>query len=57
MTTNELLEQMQQTWDMFVAEHSKESKAAHGRARKAASSLKKLISEYKKLSVAESKAK
>lgn len=57
MTTDELLEQMQQTWDMFVAEHSKESKAAHGRARKAAGSLKKLISEYKKLSVAESKAK
>jgi hypothetical protein len=57
MTTQELFEQMQGLWDEFSAEHSKASKAAHGRARKAAGSLKKLVTEYRKASVAEGKAK
>jgi hypothetical protein len=51
----ELFEKMQSTWDMFVAEHNGKTKAAHSRARKLASELKKLVTEYKKASVAESK--
>jgi|APFre7841882654_1041346.scaffolds.fasta_scaffold824332_2 hypothetical protein len=57
MTSNELFEKMQSTWDMLVAEHNGKGKAAQGRARKLASELKKLASEYKKVSVAEAKTK
>jgi hypothetical protein len=57
MTTQELFEQMQGLWNEFSTEHSKASKAAHGRARKAVSDLKKLVTEYRKASVAEDKAK
>ena len=57
MTTQELFEQMQGLWNEFSTEHSKTSKAAHGRARKAVSDLKKLVTEYRKASVAEDKAK
>jgi hypothetical protein len=57
MTTQELFEQMQNLWNEFSAEHSKASKAAHGRARKAVGELKKLVTEYRKASVAEGKAK
>jgi len=57
MNTQELFEKMQGLWDEFSTEHSKASKAAHGRARKAASELKKLVTEYRKASVAEGKAK
>ena len=53
----ELFEKMQQTWDMFVAEHAGTSKASQGRARKLSSELKKLATEYKKVSVAEAKQK
>jgi hypothetical protein len=57
MTTQELFEQMQGLWNEFSAEHSKASKAAYGRARKAVGDLKKLVTEYRKASVAEDKAK
>jgi hypothetical protein len=57
MTTQELFEQMQGLWNEFSTEHSKASKAAHGRARKAVGELKKLVTEYRKASVAEGKAK
>jgi hypothetical protein len=57
MTTQELFEQMQGLWNEFSAEHSKASKAAHGRARKTVGDLKKLVTEYRKASVAEDKAK
>jgi hypothetical protein len=57
MTTQELFEQMQGLWNEFSTEHSKASKAAHGRARKAIGDLKKLVTEYRKASVAEDKAK
>ncbi len=53
----ELFEQMQTLWNEVVENHSQSTKAAAGRARKAASSLKKLIAAYNKASVAESKAK
>ena len=57
MTTQELFEQMQGLWNEFSVEHSKASKAAHGRARKTVGDLKKLVTEYRKASVAEDKAK
>jgi hypothetical protein len=57
MTTQELFEQMQGLWDEFSTEHGKPAKAAHGRARKAVGELKKLVTEYRKASVAEGKAK
>jgi|TARA_R110000796_G_scaffold242069_1_gene363998 hypothetical protein len=56
MDTNEIYMQMAELWTEFSTEHSKaKSKAAHGRARSAATKLKKLIAEYKRTSVAESK--
>lgn len=57
MNSQELFEQMQSLWEEFTTEHAKTSKAAHGRARKAAGDLKKLVTEYRKASVAEDKAK
>ena len=57
MNSQELLERMQQLFELLVAEHSKPAKAAHGRARKAAGELKKLAIEYRKASTAEDKAK
>jgi hypothetical protein len=57
MNSQELFEQMQGLWEEFTTEHSKASKAAHNRARKAAGNLKKLVTEYRKASVAEDKAK
>ena len=57
MNSQELFEQIQSLWEEFTTEHAKTSKAAHGRARKAAGDLKKLVTEYRKASVAEDKAK
>ena len=56
MDTNEIYMQMAELWTEFSTEHSKTSKAAHGRARSAATKIKKLIGEYKKTSVAEDRA-
>jgi len=57
MNSQELLERMQELFELLVAEHSKPSKAAHGRARKTAGEIKKVIAEYRKASTAEDKAK
>jgi hypothetical protein len=57
MNTQELFEKMQGLWDEFSTEHGKPVKAAHGRARKSLGELKKLVTEYRKASVAEDKAK
>ena len=43
MNTQELFEQMQSVWESVVLNHSKSSKAAHGRARKELGEMKKLI--------------
>ena len=56
MNTQELFEQMQSLWESVAVNHSKSSKAAHGRARKDLGAIKKLIAEYRKASVAEDKA-
>ena len=55
MTSQELFDQMSQLWSLFEAEHNGTSKAAKGRARKAIGDLKKLVTEYRAASVAESK--
>tara|TARA_Y100000593_G_C4199606_1_gene281179 strand:+ start:206 stop:379 length:174 start_codon:yes stop_codon:yes gene_type:complete len=57
MESNEVYLKLVELWTEFSIEHSKTSKAAHGRARKALTEIKKLISVYKKSSVAEDKAK
>ena len=50
---------MKEQWDAFEADHNKfvekGNKAAGGRARKAIGEIKKLVTEYRKASVAESK--
>jgi len=55
MSTQELKEQIDTLYETFSIEHSGKSKAAHGRARKALGGIKKLISDYRKASVAEDK--
>ena len=59
MSSVELFSQMKEQWDAFEAEHhkftEKGNKAAGGRARKAIGEIKKLVTEYRKASVAESK--
>ena len=56
MNSNEIYIQMAELWAEMSLELSKPSKAAHGRARSAATKIKKLIGEYKKASVAEDRA-
>ena len=59
MSSAELFAKMKEQWDAFEAEHlkfeEKGNKAAGGRARKAIGEIKKLVTEYRKASVAESK--
>jgi hypothetical protein len=57
MNTQELFEQIQTLYDTFQIEHEGKSKAAHARARKALGGIKHLVTDYRKASVAESKAK
>jgi hypothetical protein len=56
MNTQELVVKMEELLETVKSENEKSSKAAHGRARKAASELKKLAGEFKKTSTAEDKA-
>ena len=59
MTSNELFTQMETQWNEFNENHSKftakGNKAAATRARKAVGEIKKLVTAYRKASVAESK--
>lgn len=57
MNTQELFEKLDVLFETFKVEHAGKSKAAHGRARKALGEIKKLVTEYRKASVAEDKAK
>ena len=57
MNTQELFERLDVLFETFKVEHAGKSKAAHGRARKALGENKKLVTEYRKASVAEDKAK
>ena len=55
METQLLKEQLDALYETFSTEHAGTSKAAHGRARKALGGIKKLISDYRKASVAADK--
>ena len=57
METEKLFEQIDALYETFKAEHNGSSKAAHGRARKSFCEIMKLVTEYRKASVAEDKAK
>ena len=56
---NELYETMNNLWEEFQTNHrtftEKGNKAAGGRARKAVGEVKKLVTDYRKASVTESK--
>jgi hypothetical protein len=56
MNTQELFESLNGLWEEFTVNHAKPSKAAHGRARKALSEMKKAVSDYRKASIAEDRA-
>ena len=57
--TNELYETMNNLWEEFQTNHrtftEKGNKAAGGRARKAVGEVKKLVTDYRKASVTESR--
>ena len=57
--TNELYETLNNLWEEFQTNHrtftEKGNKAAGGRARKAVGEVKKLVTDYRKASVNESK--
>jgi len=59
MTSQELFTQMEVQWNEFNENHSKfaekGNKAAATRARKSIGEIKKLVTEYRKASVTESK--
>ena len=55
MNTIEIIEQLLLLLEEVEAENLKTSKAAHGRARKAAGQIKNLAAEFKRTSVAEDK--
>ena len=58
-TKNELYNQLNELWEQFQENHishsEKGNKAAGGRARKHIGEIKKLVTEYRKASVSESK--
>ena len=58
-TTTELYETLNNLWEEFQENHrtftEKGNKAAGGRARKAVGEVKKLVTDYRKASVTESK--
>ena len=58
-TSKDLFNQLSDLWDEFESNHKvnaeKGNKAAGGRARKAIGEIKKLVTEYRKASVEESK--
>ena len=55
MTKQEIFEVIEENFNILSAENDGTTKASQGRARKAAQSIKRVITDYKKASVAESK--
>ena len=60
MSTENLYNQLNNLWEDFQENHrdfsSKGNKAAGGRARKSIGEIKKLVTDYRKASVSESKS-
>ena len=48
--------EMEQLWETFSTEHGKTTKASAARARKAIGEIKKMVTDYRKASVAADKA-
>ena len=55
MNKQEIFEAIDTLYQNFVQEHNGTTKASQQRARKAIGEIKKLVTEYRKASVAESK--
>ena len=55
MSKQEIFEQMDALYETFKAENAGTTKASQQRARKAIGEIKKLVTEYRKASVAETK--
>ena len=55
MTKNEIFKVIEENFNILAAENDGTTKASQGRARKAAQAIKRVITDYKKASVAESK--
>ena len=55
MNSQEVFEQIKDLFEQFVDGHNAPTKAGKGRARKAIGEIKKLVTEYRKVSVLESK--
>jgi len=55
MNKQELFEEMSNLWNEFETHHNGTTKKSQQQARKAVGELKKLVTEYRKASVAESK--
>ena len=54
-TSQQLFEQIRDLFVKFETEHNGTTKASKGRARKAIGEVKKLVTEYRKVSVEENK--
>mgnify|MGYP000312497976 CR=1 FL=1 len=55
MNKQEIFESIDTLYQNFVQEHNGTTKASQQRARKAIGEIKKLVTDYRKASVAESK--
>ncbi len=55
MTKQEIFEVIEANFNILAAENNGTTKASQARARKAAQAIKRVITDYKKASVAESK--
>jgi|TARA_Y100000385_G_C12758167_1_gene493926 hypothetical protein len=55
MTKQEIFEQISELYETFTTEHNTTTKAGAQRARKAIGGIKKLVTDYRKASVNESK--
>ena len=55
MNKQELFETMLDLWNEFVAQHNGTTKKSQQQARKSVGELKKLVTDYRKASVAEGK--
>jgi hypothetical protein len=53
--SQEIFENISELYSQFEAEHNGTTKAAKSRARKAIGEIKKLVTDYRKASVEESK--
>lgn len=53
--SQEIFEQIKELYTQFENEHNGTTKAAKGRARKAIGEIKKLVTDYRKVSIEETK--